>query len=160
MNTKLTWPSRSCSLGTFLCTLAATLLACTPATADLYLTEFLAENTEGLSDSDGEFSDWIEVFNSGPRSINLGGYFLTDDETALSKWTFPATELGPGQFLLVFASEKDRRRAGEELHTNFKIDKDGEYLSRWSHPTASPLYPSSGKLALPYLANGLISHTA
>ena len=129
MNTKLTWPSRSCSLGTFLCTLAATLLACTPATADLYLTEFLAENTEGLSDSDGEFSDWIEVFNSGPRSINLGGYFLTDDETALSKWTFPATELGPGQFLLVFASEKDRRRAGEELHTNFKIDKDGEYLA-------------------------------
>ncbi len=104
-------------------------MACTPARADLYLTEFLAENTAGLSDSDGEFSDWIEIFNSGPRSINLGGFFLTDDETALSKWTFPATELGPGQFLLIFASEKDRRRTGEELHTNFKIDKEGEYLA-------------------------------
>ena len=129
MNTKLTWPSHSFSLGTFFCTLTATLLACTPARADLYLTEFLAENTAGLSDSDGEFSDWIEIFNSGPRSINLGGYFLTDDETALSKWTFPATELGPRQFLLIFASEKDRRRTGEELHTNFKIDKEGEYLA-------------------------------
>ena len=127
--TKSVWLSHSCSMGTFLCILAATFLACAVARADLYISEFLAENTDGLTDSDGEFSDWIELFNSGPQSINLRGYFLTDDESALSKWTFPATELEPGQFLLAFASGKDRRVTGEELHTNFKIDKEGEYLA-------------------------------
>ena len=128
MNTKLKTTSYSCSFGIGVCLFAAGLFAFTPAKADLYLTEFLAENTEGLRDSDGDFSDWIEVFNSGPLPVNLGGYFLTDDETALSKWPFPATDLGPGQFLLVFASEKDRRNGAAELHTNFKIDKEGEYL--------------------------------
>ena len=111
-----------------LCLLAISLLAAPPATARLYITEFLAENSDGLRDSDGDSSDWIEIFNSGPVTVNLGGYFLTDDESALTKWPIPSLQLDAGQFLLVFASEKDRRVAGQELHTNFKLDQQGEYL--------------------------------
>ena len=99
-----------------------------PAAANLYLTEFLADNTAGLRDSDGEYSDWIEIFNASPVPADLEGHYLTDDESALTKWSFPAVELGPGQFMLVFASEKNRRDPEAELHTNFKIDKEGEYL--------------------------------
>ncbi|MCH2064115.1 MAG: lamin tail domain-containing protein [Roseibacillus sp.] len=111
-----------------LCLLAIILLAAPPASARLYITEFLAENSDGLRDSDGDSSDWIELFNSGPVAVNLGGYFLTDDESALTKWPIPSVQLDAGQFLLVFASEKDRRVVGQELHTNFKLDQQGEYL--------------------------------
>jgi hypothetical protein len=111
-----------------LCLLAISLLAASPATARLYISEFLAENSDGLRDSDGDSSDWIEIFNSGPVTVNLGSYFLTDDESTLTKWPFPSVQLDVGQFLLVFASEKDRRVANQELHTNFKLDQQGEYL--------------------------------
>ena len=99
-----------------------------PAHADLHITEFMAINGGSLQDEDGDDSDWIELFNSGPGSIDLDGYFLTDDEGALTKWSFPAVQMESGAFLLVFASEKDRRVAGSELHTNFKL-ADGDYLA-------------------------------
>lgn len=104
------------------------LLAISPASARIYISEFLAENTNGLRDGDGEFSDWIEIYNSGSQPVDLEGYYLTDNPGALTKWAFPSLQLEPRQFLLVFASGKDRRGTSEELHTNFKIDDRGEYL--------------------------------
>src|SRR6266446_5424640 len=53
------------------------------------ISEFLAHNTSGLMDEDGDFSDWIELYNSGTNSVDLGGWFLTDDATRLTKWMFP-----------------------------------------------------------------------
>ncbi|MEN8681611.1 MAG: lamin tail domain-containing protein, partial [Akkermansiaceae bacterium] len=97
------------------------------AHAALHITEFMAINGGTLRDEDGDTSDWIELFNSGPESVNLDGYFLTDDESARTKWRLPATSIESGAFLLVFASEKDRAVVGAELHTNFKI-ADGDYL--------------------------------
>jgi len=99
-----------------------------PTHADLHITEFMTINGGSWQDEDGDASDWIELFNSGPDSINLEGHFLTDDEGALPKWSFPAVQLESGSFLLVFASEKNRRVAGSELHTNFKL-ADGDYLA-------------------------------
>jgi len=93
----------------------------------LHITEFMVINGGSLQDEDGDNSDWIEIFNSGPDTVNLEGYFLTDDESTLTKWSFPATQVEAGAFLLVFASEKDRSVAGAELHTNFKLG-DGDYL--------------------------------
>ena len=62
-----------------LCLLAISLLAAPPATARLYITEFLAENSDGLRDSDGDSSDWIEIFNGSEYPENLEGYGLSDD---------------------------------------------------------------------------------
>jgi hypothetical protein len=47
----------------------------------------------------------------------------------LTLWTFPATNLAAGGYLVVFASGKDRSVAGGELHTNFQLDADGEFLA-------------------------------
>ena len=104
------------------------LLMISQASARLYISEFLAANRDGLLDGDGEASDWIELFNSGSEAVNLGGYYLTDDPSSLTKWPFPSLQLEPRQFLVVFASGKDRRDPGGQLHTNFKIDSRGEYL--------------------------------
>ncbi len=93
------------------------------------ITEFVAQNLDGLVDGDREHHDWIELFNPTEEPINLEGYWLTDNPEQLKKWEFPAVTIGPKQFLVVFASEKDRRDPARELHTNFRLDRGGELLA-------------------------------
>jgi hypothetical protein len=97
--------------------------------ASLVISEFLASNSGGLQDENGESSDWIEIFNPTSSAVNLQGWHLTDDSSNLSKWTFPSTTLEAGGYQVVFASGKNRTIPGQPLHTNFSLDKDGEYLA-------------------------------
>lgn len=113
-------------------------LVTTHTQAALHLSEFMANNSESLADEDGDTSDWIELFNSGPGDINLDGYYLSDDEANKLKWRFPAVTLPEGEFMVVFASEKDRTNPLRELHTNFKLEKAGEYLGLHS-PTGQAI---------------------
>ena len=96
------------------------------------ISEFMASNIKApgaLLDEDGDSSDWIEIQNLGNTTANLLDWSLTDKADDLTQWRFPATNLPPGGFLVVFASEKDRRVPGARLHTNFKLDGQGEYLA-------------------------------
>ena len=96
--------------------------------AELRLNEFLAINAGGLDDEDGDASDWIEIFNPGAAPAPITGWFLTDDPLDLTKWRFPTASLPALGYLVVFASNKDRT-TGTELHTNFRLSGDGEYLA-------------------------------
>src|SRR4051812_12363798 len=89
------------------------------AASDVIINEFLPSNisTNGLKDEDGQFSDWIELYNRSANAVNLAGWSLTVDPANLGQWFFPATNIGPGKFLVVFASAKDRRVPGARLHT-------------------------------------------
>src|SRR5262245_57434276 len=98
------------------------------AQAQLRITEFMASNMHTLADEDGSYEDWIEIQNNSPATINLQDWCLTDDFSNRTKWRFPATNLPAGGFLVVFASDKNRRAPGGPLHTNFKLGADGEYL--------------------------------
>ncbi len=100
-----------------------------PLAASPVITEFLASNSTGLTDQDGDTSDWIEIYNPTASSIDLTGWHLTDDTTNLTKWTFPTTTLLSGQHLLLFASGKNRTTSGSELHTNFSLSANGEDLA-------------------------------
>lgn len=105
--------------------------AATAALTNIVINEFLAANssTSGLADEDGQRTDWIELHNRGASSVNVAGWSLTDDAEQPAKWTLPATNIGPGQFLVVFASGKDRRVSGARLHTSFALNATGEYLA-------------------------------
>ena len=96
---------------------------------DLVISEVAASNDRGLEDEDMDNPDWFELFNDGDEPIHLGGWYATDDPEDLTKWQFPATTIDPGEFLIVFASDKDRAESGEELHTNFRLSSAGEYLA-------------------------------
>ncbi|PYI83526.1 MAG: hypothetical protein DME26_14835, partial [Verrucomicrobia bacterium] len=100
------------------------------AVGDVVINEFLSSNVAatGLRDEDGQNSDWIELYNRGTTSVNLTGWSLTDDPANPAQWTFPKTNIGPGAFLVVFASGKDRRVSGAPLHTSFSLAEAGEYL--------------------------------
>jgi hypothetical protein len=95
---------------------------------NVIISEFLASNNRGLRDENGEFSDWIEIYNAGTNTVNLLDWGLTDDVTSPFRWRFPATNITAGRFMIVFASNKDRRTPGAPLHTNFRLDAGGEYL--------------------------------
>jgi len=97
-------------------------------TGDVLIGQFMAINDSTIADVDNEYSDWIQLHNVSDAAIELGGWFLTDDAAELDKWAFPAETLGADGYLVVFASGKDRAVAGEQLHTNFKLAGDGEYL--------------------------------
>lgn len=99
------------------------------ATPTVMISEFMAANDSQLQDDDGDYSDWIEVFNHGSDAINLKGLALTDDANELRKWVFPDVTVAPGSPLVVFASGKDRSHPRKPLHTNFKLDIKGEYLA-------------------------------
>jgi hypothetical protein len=94
----------------------------------LVISEFMAANDSVLKDEDGEFSDWIELYNPTDQAVSLQGWSLTDDAQTLDKWSLPDGTLGPHEYQLVFASGKDRRQADSPLHTNFRLDANGEFL--------------------------------
>ncbi|MCA9196278.1 MAG: lamin tail domain-containing protein [Planctomycetales bacterium] len=93
----------------------------------LLISELSAANDTLLLDSDGDASDWLEIHNPTDLPVSLSGWHLTDDADDLTKWTFPDVTLLPAEHQIVFASDKNRT-AGE-LHTNFKLSRDGEYLA-------------------------------
>lgn len=93
------------------------------------ISEFLASSENSIRDEDGDRPDWIEIYNDGNEAGNLDGWCLTDFAGDLAKWAFPDTPLAVGSYRVVFASGKSRRVSGRELHTNFKLGTDGEYLA-------------------------------
>ena len=99
------------------------------ATGGLAINEFVADNKGGFQDEDGVSPDWIELVNTNPLTVNLEGWHLTDNPALPAKWTFPATFVPAGGYLVVFASDKNRAVPGQPLHTNFKLSPDGEYLA-------------------------------
>jgi hypothetical protein len=96
----------------------------------LRITEFVASNDNGITDFDGDNSDWIEIYNAGVDAVDLGGLHLTDKDDDLDRWTFPAaTVLPAGGYRIVFASNKDTVKPNGELHTSFALGAGGEYLA-------------------------------
>lgn len=94
--------------------------------ATLYINEILA--SAKTEDEAGTTMDWIEIYNSGPDTINLRDYSLTDDPAVPDKWKFgSATRIVAGNYIRVWTtgygiSEPDNP------HTNFRLDRDGEFV--------------------------------
>src|SRR5262245_37989580 len=74
--------------------LAVAVQGAEPA-GSIYISEFLTDNTRGLKDDEGTFSGWIELHQTGLMPLDLGGWFLTDSRTHLTKWRFPHVTLLP-----------------------------------------------------------------
>ncbi|MBD3272619.1 MAG: hypothetical protein GF384_08810, partial [Elusimicrobia bacterium] len=100
------------------------------AAGALAITEIMGKNSNILLDEDGDSSDWIEIHNGTQKKINLEGYGLSDKAGDLPKWVFPARVIEPDEYLIVFASGKDRAVIDGELHANFKLSErdQGVYL--------------------------------
>jgi hypothetical protein len=95
---------------------------------EIIINEIMAANNSTIADEDGDFEDWIELFNRGDQGVNLLGYGLSDDYERPFRWVFPELMLMPGEYLLVWASGKDKTSVNSPLHTNFSISSSGEEI--------------------------------
>jgi hypothetical protein len=87
----------------------------------------------GLQDAQGDYSDWIEVYNGSDTPVNLQGWSLTNDPAVPDKWVFlDNLWVNPGEYkVVVFASGKNLTTG--ELHTNFTLQDGGGYLALYDN---------------------------
>lgn len=90
------------------------------------INEIMASNSVTASDENGDFDDWIELYNPGSEVVDLSGFYMTDNPANLTKWAFPAgTSLAAHSYLIVWADEDQEQGP---LHSNFKLSGSGEIL--------------------------------
>ena len=97
----------------------------------LYINEFMASNSVTVADENGEYDDWVEIYNSSDEPIDLGGYYMSDDESAPDKYMIPTddpalTTVPAKGFLLLWADGQPEQGV---LHLDFKLSGSGEYVS-------------------------------
>ncbi len=86
--------------------LAVLVLICffNNASGQIKINELCPSNVSVITNTNGKYDDWIELYNKGTGSVNLTGYGLTDDTTKKNKFTFPSYNLSAGGKVLVFTS--------------------------------------------------------
>lgn len=96
------------------------------------VSEVMADEQWVLADSQGRFSDWVELHNTTDRAIDLSGWYLTDDPAQPQKWMIPSLVLQPGEYRVIFCSGEDRT-VSDELHAGFSLSAAGESLTLYAH---------------------------
>lgn len=98
------------------------------AVSPVMINEIMAGNTVTLRDEDGDYPDWVELYNASEETVDLTGWGLSDTADRPKRWKFPATQIGPAEYMIVYVSGKNRTQIGEELHTNFKLNAHRDAL--------------------------------
>jgi hypothetical protein len=125
------WIICKCPGGVRLVSLSLSICCLSVSAQTVLINEFCASNQTLIEDFEGEFSDWLELFNPGPDPAGLAGCTLSDNRGNIRKWVFPGVLLQPGACLLVWASGKDTV-SDSELHADFKLDADGEFIGLYA----------------------------
>ncbi len=84
------------------------------------INEVMASNRDVISDEDGSFEDWIEIYNYGDDPVNLDGIGLSDNYQEPFKWVMPEYILQPGEYLLIWASGKDRKPMPHDMQNGIQ----------------------------------------
>ncbi|WP_452229398.1 CotH kinase family protein [Lacinutrix sp. MEBiC02404] len=103
-------------------TIEATYLTLTPG--DLVINEIMASNETTVMDQDGEYDDWLELYNNSDETLSLDNLYLSDDADDLLVWPFPSgLTIAPDSYLIVWC-DKDDDQTG--LHADVKFSSGGE----------------------------------
>lgn len=96
--------------------------------AQIFINEWMSNNQNTIQDGDGDYSDWLELYNAGSTAVDLQGYALTDNPDSLRKYIFPSKTIAAGGFLRVWCSGKNISVTGTPAHTNFSLSSQGESI--------------------------------
>tara|TARA_Y100000766_G_C18827916_1_gene566471 strand:- start:13 stop:1224 length:1212 start_codon:yes stop_codon:yes gene_type:complete len=95
-----------------------------PVVSGLVINEIMASNTISVSDQDGEYDDWVELYNGNSFSLNLNGYYLSDNENDLTKWSFSNVTIPANDYLIIWCDTAGNTQSG--LHTTYRLSSDQE----------------------------------
>jgi hypothetical protein len=128
--------------------------------ATVSINEMMASNQTTITDEDEEYADWIELYNYGDDQINLDGWGLTDNFERPFKWVFPSINIQPQEFLLVWASGKDRKQIPSQMETFISDKSEWKFLddgsnqgTAWREPGFDDSLWASGPAMLGYDTN-------
>lgn len=96
----------------------------------LVINEVMAVNTSTVTDPNGAYEDWIELFNNSAGTIDLSGYFLSDKADNPTKYEIPQGVTIPAFSYLIFWADEDG--VDGATHCNFKLSADGELVTLYS----------------------------
>ncbi len=96
----------------------------------LVINEFMAKNDGFVRDPQGDYDDWVEIYNYGNNAVDIGGLYLTDDMLVPGGWRVPdnnpaATTIEPQGYLLIWADGETNEGT---LHASFKLNSGGEQI--------------------------------
>ena len=96
------------------------------------ISEVMSGDQLVIADENGRFSDWVELHNTTERSLDLSGWYLSDDPQDPQKWLIRELVLQPGERRVIFCS--GRAGSTEEIHADFSLSSGGEQLTltSWS----------------------------
>lgn len=121
---------RFVALCAVLALLLVTFAGCSPSnakTGTLCISEVMAQNNGILADPDGDYSDWVELYNPTDKDIDLTGFSLTDDANQPQRYVFPAVTIKAGEYWVVYASGKNTADVGNRvIHLPFSLKATGE----------------------------------
>ena len=93
-----------------------------PLCQQVLINEYSCANLTQYLDSYGKSEDWIELYNTSTSSVNIGGYYLSDDTLNPMMFQIPTGTTIPGKGTFVFlASGRNLKVSSSEIHTNFKL---------------------------------------
>ncbi len=103
---------------------------------NIVINELMSSNLSTITDEDGDFSDWIELYNAEDTRLSLFNYSLTDNFSDTLKWIFPDISIAPNEYLMIFASGKNS--TDKIIHIETMIDQgdDWNYFLGYSEPPA------------------------
>jgi|GEM_PF-2712928 len=101
-----------------------------PPKIPIKINEVMASNDIIVNDN-GDYSDWIELHNTSDKTVNIGGFYLSDSKAEPFKWSIPLNaKIKPYDFYVIWA---DDIKAESQTHCNFKLNKEGENLTLYDY---------------------------
>jgi hypothetical protein len=120
---------------TFVMALAIMLFAgIQTASAQLFINEFMASNDTAYPGPQGDYPDWIEIYNAGDEDVDLSGYYMADDLADPDAMyqipsTYPDSVTVPAHGFILFYANKGQESS--VLNLNFKLSGGGEQVGLW-----------------------------
>jgi len=100
-----------------------------------------SSNLETYRDEDGDFEDWIELHNAGLQTVNLDGWWLSDDPANPYQWCFPKVQIPPDSLLMIMSSGKDRRLWYPHWETVIDRGYTWSYFEGFEEPPSNWMMP-------------------
>ena len=122
---------------------SAAFSQCEPFFGKLVINEVMPANNSTAVDPDGEFEDWVEIYNASEEPINMEGYFLSDNHGDRTKYVFPDVVIDPSGFLIIWCDDQIDQ---EGLHAPFRLSADGEEVGLYNPDSTSLDYVRYGSI--------------
>ena len=93
----------------------------------LVISEVMAANNSAVPDENGEFNDWLELYNGTGADLDMEGVMITNRTDRIT-FPFPSYTLKAGERVIVFASASYQLDPSKPFHGKFKISSAGDHI--------------------------------